>query len=98
MRTKSNEIFRFMCFVSTDENTGCWLWKPYHLEPVTLKENAVRGLTGINFKSRTHCPKGHKYDLENTYLYKGSRHCKKCKRERQFLSRKAIAVNKIKES
>lgn len=41
---------------------------PDHLEPVTNQENASRGLTGDNHRSKTHCPKGHPYDEENTRL------------------------------
>jgi hypothetical protein len=33
---------------------------------------------------RTHCPEGHPYDEENTYVRKdGSRQCKACAREYQ---------------
>lgn len=28
----------------------------------------------------THCPQGHAYDEENTYMYRGSQHCKECRR------------------
>jgi hypothetical protein len=37
---------------------------------------------------KTHCPKGHPYDEANTYVDKGKRICRICKRE----SRKAYAV------
>ncbi len=51
---------------------------PAHLEPVTPLENTRRGLHG----SETHCPQGHAYDRENTYLTKaGSRNCRGCIRE-----------------
>jgi HNH endonuclease len=33
-------------------------------------------------KARTHCPANHEYTEENTYWYKGTRHCKKCDRAR----------------
>jgi len=29
-------------------------------------------------KGKTHCPKGHEYSPENTYIYEGQRHCKQC--------------------
>ena len=52
---------------------------PDHLEPVTYKENAVRGDTGINSARKTHCPAGHEYNERNTYLDKsGRRHCRPC--------------------
>ena len=54
---------------------------PKHLEVVTVAENTRRGLTGIMNKSKTHCPQGHEYTPENTYVEpKGSRHCKTCVR------------------
>lgn len=37
---------------------------------------------GRGFAARTHCPKGHLYDEENTRWYNGSRFCRACDRER----------------
>src|SRR5690606_9229059 len=52
---------------------------PYHLEPVTPRENTLRApnsLTGANSR-RGECPKGHPYDDENTRIRPGgSRQCK----------------------
>jgi hypothetical protein len=56
---------------------------PLHLEPVTLRENQKRATLGKFYRDKTHCPKGHPYDDENTYRYKNGRHCKTCRRERQ---------------
>jgi len=54
---------------------------PDHLEPVTQQENIRRGETGINFRSVTHCPKGHAYDEANTSFKKsGARRCNACAR------------------
>lgn len=57
---------------------------PDHLDPVTQKENLLRGAT-LNARnvSRTHCPHGHPYDEENTkirYLENGdtARRCRAC--------------------
>lgn len=51
---------------------------PKHLEPVTLRENLLRGRTGKNLL-KTHCPRGHPYNNENTYLYKEKwRRCRAC--------------------
>ena len=47
---------------------------PDHLEPVTLLENHRRGWR----KNKTHCPRGHPYDEENTIHYRGTRRCKAC--------------------
>lgn len=56
---------------------------PEHLEPVTCLENIKRAPKhNIN---KTHCPRGHEYTTENTYIFKtktGSgkgRSCKECK-------------------
>jgi len=60
---------------------------PEHLEAVTPKENCRRGLTGKinNWKSkRTHCPKGHEYSKENTYVCKNKRHCRICRSKQGF--------------
>lgn len=56
---------------------------PFHLEPVTNAENIRRGTQGWNMSIKTHCPRGHEYDLLNTYWSKrGSRHCRACAREK----------------
>lgn len=57
---------------------------PGHLEPVTGRENVLRGDT---FAARqaaiTHCPAGHEYDEANTRVdAKRCRHCRACQRER----------------
>lgn len=55
--------------------------KPSHLEPVTRRVNAARGIKGA---LTTHCPKGHEYTPENTYIRQpeGHRMCRACARER----------------
>lgn len=57
---------------------------PWHLEPVTQRENLRRGegWPGRNAR-KTHCPNGHEYDEANTYLHPdhGSRMCRACGRE-----------------
>ncbi|MDP9904774.1 HNH endonuclease signature motif containing protein [Arthrobacter bambusae] len=65
---------------------------PRHLEPVTIAENtrraAVFDVYGSVNSRKTHCPQGHPYDDENTYVSKaGSRHCRVCIRERLRVSR-----------
>ncbi len=54
---------------------------PAHLEPVTCRENLLRGIgpTAIHAK-KTHCIHGHPYDEENTARWQGMRYCKTCKR------------------
>lgn len=58
---------------------------PDHLEPVTRSENCLRGETGhvsgARKRARTHCIHGHEFTPENTWVYKGERHCIQCRRE-----------------
>lgn len=61
-------------------NTTCV--NPDHLEAVTQRENTLRGngIGGVN-AAKTHCPKGHEYTPENTYMGRyGGRSCRACKR------------------
>ena len=60
---------------------------PSHLEAVTNRENVIRGLAPMLIRLRhasiTHCPKGHPYDAENTYISKTrNRQCRACGRDR----------------
>jgi hypothetical protein len=55
---------------------------PCHLEPVTRRENILRGVSNpASCARRTHCPKGHSYDEDNTYVNDGKRCCRSCHRE-----------------
>lgn len=58
---------------------------PGHLEVVTLAENTRRGF-GVSTWNRlkTHCPAGHPYSAENTYINptRNIRICRTCARER----------------
>ena len=55
---------------------------PMHLDPVPPSVNSQRGTTGHHLKNRTHCPKGHPYDAENTYVTTaGRRACRECCRQ-----------------
>lgn len=71
---------------------------PWHVEPVTCWENLHRGDTskwGAHLRAKTHCPKGHPYDAENTLIKHGGRHCRECGRQysRVRLARlRALAV------
>ncbi|MET8864633.1 hypothetical protein ABZW11_16985 [Nonomuraea sp. NPDC004580] len=46
---------------------------PDHLEAVTQAENARRAAALV-----THCPRGHEYTAENTYVRGGRRFCRRC--------------------
>jgi hypothetical protein len=52
-----------------------------HLEPVTNRENLLRGETvAAAHAAATHCPQGHEYDLLNTYWTPdGRRNCRSCR-------------------
>lgn len=69
---------------------------PEHLEPVTHEENVRRATPWIkanNFQStKTHCPRGHEYTPENTYLKRSKdgivrRICRSCDLTAQALYR-----------
>ncbi len=52
---------------------------PEHLEPVTQRENVLRGEgVGARHARKTHCPQGHEYTDENTYTWNRQRFCRAC--------------------
>lgn len=58
---------------------------PDHLEPVSRRENVLRGLRGRLREVTEYCSKGHAYDVDNLKIEKRSdgrtvRRCKKCRR------------------
>ncbi len=55
---------------------------PDHLEPVTQRENLLRGdtITARN-AAKTHCLRGHEFTSDNTYVRPGGkRNCRTCMR------------------
>ena len=57
--------------------------RPSHLEPVTHRENVLRGVgpSAVNAR-KTHCPQGHPYNEVNTHVgKKGGRICRTCHRD-----------------
>jgi hypothetical protein len=59
-------------------NRGCV--NPDHLEPVTPRENQRRADVALGIRSAaTHCPRGHEYSPENTYMAKTKRNCRACR-------------------
>jgi hypothetical protein len=80
---------------------------PDHLEAVTHRVNVLRGEgKAAKHAGTTHCPEGHEYTEENTYLYQGRyRRCRTCirtkyrvmrldwqKRNREYLNAKRRKV------
>ena len=61
---------------------------PHHLEPVTDRANILRGRSKAAANVvKTHCPRGHAYDLANTRIDKnGKRHCRACRAYYQMLA------------
>ena len=68
---------------------------PWHLEPVTRRENAIRSdsFAGRNARKIT-CDYGHLYTEENTYRWRGRRDCRACIRRRvaEYQRRKSVAA------
>lgn len=73
---------------------------PAHLEPVEHAENgrrvapevkAIRGSArAAQQRAKTHCPRGHEYTTENTYVSRsGSRNCRACRRDRSRVGDRA---------
>ena len=62
---------------------------PAHLEPVTNRENTLRGVNHVAALARvTHCPAGHEYTPESTRLRRSrygtvNRSCRTCDLERR---------------
>jgi hypothetical protein len=68
---------------------------PDHLEPVTFRENVLRGVgPAAIHAAKTHCVNGHPFDEENTYVFKRWRQCRTCNNEnsRLYRQRKAVAA------
>jgi hypothetical protein len=63
-------------------NRGCV--NPAHLEPVTRRENILRGTGPAALAARkTECKRGHPFDEKNTGHERKGRYCKTCKAARQ---------------
>lgn len=66
---------------------------PDHLEPVTARENLVRG-TGFVAENvaKERCHKGHPFDEANTFRSGGRRHCRACRRDATARYRMRLAA------
>lgn len=70
---------------------------PAHLEPVTDRENILRGVSVSAQNARaTHCIDGHEFTAANTQVVRstGERRCLKCsrRRQRELVARRRIAI------
>ena len=73
-------------------NTACV--NPAHLEPVTAKENVLRGMgrSAVNAR-KTHCHRGHPLSGDNLSITRvGTRLCRRCHclSQRQYLERHGL--------
>jgi hypothetical protein len=61
-------------------NRACY--NPDHLEPVTNRENLMRGDTAAAKRAaQTHCKRGHEFTSANTYTTsQGNRSCRECRK------------------
>jgi hypothetical protein len=81
-------------------NPACANPNPDHLEVVTHAENIRRGRwsAGAAAKqlAKNHCPSGHEFTAENTYVPPGKPHrqCRECVRaaKRRYRARRAVAA------
>lgn len=66
-----------------------------HLEPVTIRENLLRGDTIPAARAaKTHCVRGHLFDEANTYRHhsRGERRCRTCNRDRMRQQRRRLRL------
>jgi len=66
--------------------------RPSHLEPVSIKENVLRGISWAAKNSRkAACSMGHVFIAKTTYVTKaGSRQCRICHAARQLLRKQKL--------
>lgn len=71
-----------------------WCVNPDHLEPVTPRENSLRGVgPAAQHAKKTHCPAGHPYAGDNLVIRRGKRECRQCirRRDREGYARRKAA-------
>jgi hypothetical protein len=72
---------------------------PAHMEPVTIRENLLRGESPpAQNARRTHCKYGHEYTKENTSVYHAKRFCLTCRKinnHRRYEQRKLRAIKTV---
>lgn len=63
---------------------------PAHLEPVTQRENLMRGASFVEENAlKTACPKGHPLTGRNVVYWRGHRKCRECDNARRRVLRGA---------
>ncbi len=68
---------------------------PLHLEPVTQKENILRGIGwGAENARKERCPRGHRYD----YRDKAGRRCRQCQNESNLRYRQRVKARALQAS
>jgi len=88
---KRNEFKYILDALHKCNNKKCF--NPNHLYMGTQKDNAADSIKDGTFYfrskedegKRTHCLRGHEYNVLNTWNYKGKRYCRECKRVRRAL-------------
>jgi hypothetical protein len=61
---------------------------PFHLEPVTQRENCLRGESfAAKHARKTACPNGHPFDAVDSRGQRICKQCQKAKRRRYYLER-----------
>lgn len=74
---------------------------PGHLEPVTNRENVLRGIgpSAINAR-KTHCPEGHELFAANVYVAPGTRerHCRTCLRRHDRMRKDGLIAKRAEEN
>lgn len=75
---------------------------PSHLRQVTNRENILAdhsSATAAMHSRKSHCPQGHAYSVENTYIWNRGRACRECKRIRaREKAERQRSVNSEKEA
>lgn len=72
------DLEQLACHELICPNKNCW--NPEHLYIGNNSSNACdkHQIHSHPNLTKTHCPKGHKYNEENTLKYNGKRHCREC--------------------